>query len=370
MRADRRTRYRSRDSEASRARLTSSDRGPHRGAARHVSSSLRHATLPGARVSQRIRVPAAVRAAVAEGHRRHFANQLPESAGLQHPQLPLLLQRRRRCGRRRRRRWAAGSLLHLQPRPEQALSEQGQLPVRGHHRQGGRRRPGWVEDRRHHGRRQRRRARRHLRVGRRATSRCTGATCCTSTTATAPSPIARRSTGSSTPATPRRPSSSITTAMATSTCTCSTTRTHTERAHRVTGVARGASVRSNGRPAVQKRRRPLHGRDARPRALRDGVDGYGLGVVASDLNVDGCPDLYVANDFQENDYLYINNCNGTFTESIAKATGHTSRFSMGVDAADFNNDGRPDMVVAGHAPRARGDPQDAPRPPRASTSTT
>jgi hypothetical protein len=76
-----------------------------------------------------------------------------------------------------------------------------------------------------------------------------------------------------------------------------------------------------------------------------GVEGYGLGVVASDFNVDGCMDLFVANDFQENDFLYINNCNGTFTESIASAMGHTSRFSMGVDAADYNNDGRPDLVV-------------------------
>jgi len=78
--------------------------------------------------------------------------------------------------------------------------------------------------------------------------------------------------------------------------------------------------------------------------LRDGIDGYGLGIVASDFNNDGCPDIYVANDFQGNDYLYINNCNGTFTESIAKETGHTSRFSMGVDAADFNNDGRTDII--------------------------
>ena len=78
--------------------------------------------------------------------------------------------------------------------------------------------------------------------------------------------------------------------------------------------------------------------------LHDGIDGYGLGIVASDFNNDGCPDIYVANDFQGNDYLYINNCNGTFTESIAKETGHTSRFSMGVDAADFNNDGRTDII--------------------------
>src|SRR5205823_10630860 len=79
--------------------------------------------------------------------------------------------------------------------------------------------------------------------------------------------------------------------------------------------------------------------------LRGGATRYGLGVVASDLNGDGCPDLYVANDFQEDDFLYINNCDGTFTESIATAVGHTSHASMGVDAADFNNDGRPDLMV-------------------------
>ena len=81
-----------------------------------------------------------------------------------------------------------------------------------------------------------------------------------------------------------------------------------------------------------------------------GVAGFGLGVAVSDFNLDGCPDLYVANDFQENDALYINNCNGTFTESIARATGHTSRFSMGVDAADINDDGRPDVFVADMLP--------------------
>jgi len=81
-----------------------------------------------------------------------------------------------------------------------------------------------------------------------------------------------------------------------------------------------------------------------------GVEGFGLGVVASDLNLDGCPDIYVANDFPENDFLYLNNCDGTFTESIAQATGHTSRFSMGADAADFNNDGRPDIAVVDMLP--------------------
>ena len=85
--------------------------------------------------------------------------------------------------------------------------------------------------------------------------------------------------------------------------------------------------------------------------IYQGVEGYGLGVVASDLDLDGCIDLYVANDFQENDYLYRNNCDGTFTESIARATAHTSRFSMGVDAADLDNDGRPDLVVLDMLPR-------------------
>ena len=79
--------------------------------------------------------------------------------------------------------------------------------------------------------------------------------------------------------------------------------------------------------------------------LYGGATRYGLGVVASDLNGDGCPDLYIANDFQEDDFLYYNNCDGTFTESIATSVGHTSHASMGVDAADVNNDGRPDLMV-------------------------
>lgn len=77
--------------------------------------------------------------------------------------------------------------------------------------------------------------------------------------------------------------------------------------------------------------------------------GYGLGVGISDVNGDGWPDIYVSNDFNENDYLYLNNGvneNGivTFTESIEKVIGHTSRFSMGNDLADYNNDGLIDIV--------------------------
>jgi enediyne biosynthesis protein E4 len=81
-----------------------------------------------------------------------------------------------------------------------------------------------------------------------------------------------------------------------------------------------------------------------------GIEGYGLGVAVSDLNLDGCPDVYVANDFQEQDFLYVNTCRKAFTESIATATTHTSRFSMGVDAADINNDGLPDLFVGDMLP--------------------
>ena len=76
-----------------------------------------------------------------------------------------------------------------------------------------------------------------------------------------------------------------------------------------------------------------------------GVEGYGLGVVATDLDLNGCPDLFVTNDFHEGDFLYFNNCDGSFTESISRAMGHSSLSSMGVDAADFDNDGRPDVIV-------------------------
>ncbi|MFT3682238.1 MAG: VCBS repeat-containing protein [Ferruginibacter sp.] len=78
--------------------------------------------------------------------------------------------------------------------------------------------------------------------------------------------------------------------------------------------------------------------------------GYGLGLAIADFNNDGWEDIYVGNDFHENDYYYLNNGNGTFTESGAKHFNHYSRFSMGNDAADYNNDGQTDIVTVDMLP--------------------
>ncbi len=75
-----------------------------------------------------------------------------------------------------------------------------------------------------------------------------------------------------------------------------------------------------------------------------GVNGYGLGLAISDFNSDGYPDIYVGNDFHEDDYYYLNQTNGTFKESLKDHFGFTSRFSMGNDVADINHDGRPDIL--------------------------
>ena len=72
--------------------------------------------------------------------------------------------------------------------------------------------------------------------------------------------------------------------------------------------------------------------------------GYGLGVSVADINMDGWPDIYVGNDFHENDYLYINQKNGSFLEQGATQLTHTSEFSMGVDVADINNDAFPEII--------------------------
>ncbi len=75
------------------------------------------------------------------------------------------------------------------------------------------------------------------------------------------------------------------------------------------------------------------------------IIGYGLNVIIGDFNNDNWDDIYVSNDFHENDYYYLNNRDGTFSEKNQEAFGHESRFSMGSDAADINNDGWLDIVT-------------------------
>ncbi|MEM9930483.1 MAG: VCBS repeat-containing protein, partial [Bacteroidota bacterium] len=72
---------------------------------------------------------------------------------------------------------------------------------------------------------------------------------------------------------------------------------------------------------------------------------YGLSAAVADFDRNGFPDLYVCNDFSENDYYYLNNGDGTFRETVRERTGHTSNFSMGSDVADFDGDDWPDLLT-------------------------
>jgi len=78
--------------------------------------------------------------------------------------------------------------------------------------------------------------------------------------------------------------------------------------------------------------------------------GYGLGLAIADLNNDGWEDIYIGNDFHENDYYYANKGDGTFVECGADHFRHYSRYSMGNDIADYNNDGQPDIVTVDMLP--------------------
>jgi hypothetical protein len=78
--------------------------------------------------------------------------------------------------------------------------------------------------------------------------------------------------------------------------------------------------------------------------IKSSVIGYGLGIAVGDINLDGWPDIYIGNDFHENDYLYLNQQNGTFKECLNDHIQHTSQFSMGVDIADVNNDGWSEII--------------------------
>lgn len=72
---------------------------------------------------------------------------------------------------------------------------------------------------------------------------------------------------------------------------------------------------------------------------------FGLSVTVADINQDGWPDLYTTSDYTEVDCYYVNDQRGGFTESLRQSFAHTSKFSMGADIGDFNNDGRPDVLT-------------------------
>ena len=75
------------------------------------------------------------------------------------------------------------------------------------------------------------------------------------------------------------------------------------------------------------------------------IEGYGLGLAIADMNFDGWTDIYISNDYLTNDVLYINNGDGTFSNNIDRYTKHQSKFSMGNDISDFNNDGFLDIMT-------------------------
>ncbi len=81
-------------------------------------------------------------------------------------------------------------------------------------------------------------------------------------------------------------------------------------------------------------------------------EGYGLGVAIGDVNKDNYPDIYVSNDYNSNDLLYINQRDGTFRNEIAKYMSYQTRSSMGNDMADINNDGNPDMLTLDMLPES------------------
>ena len=80
--------------------------------------------------------------------------------------------------------------------------------------------------------------------------------------------------------------------------------------------------------------------------------GFGLGITIGDVNQDNWPDIYISNDFYERDYLYLNQQNGTFKESLEASMNHISASSMGADIADINNDGLLDIFVTDMLPQS------------------
>ncbi|MEO6187394.1 MAG: CRTAC1 family protein, partial [Ginsengibacter sp.] len=86
--------------------------------------------------------------------------------------------------------------------------------------------------------------------------------------------------------------------------------------------------------------------------ITSNVFTFGLGLSVTDFNNDGWPDIYVSNDFNEADYLFINNRDGTFSEDAPKEMDQVPLYSMGCDAADYNNDGLVDLMTLDMLPES------------------
>ena len=82
------------------------------------------------------------------------------------------------------------------------------------------------------------------------------------------------------------------------------------------------------------------------------IEGFGLGITVTDINLDGWPDIYITNDYITNDLLYVNNQDGTFTNRVADYLKHQSYSAMGSDVADINNDGRSDIIALDMLPES------------------
>ena len=122
-----------------------------------------------------------------------------------------------------------------------------------------------------------------------------------------------------------------------------------------TGAIENPGWRKESRPAFEcklyrndydsAKHHPVYTDVSAESGIHSDVLTFGLGLAISDFNNDGWPDIYVSNDFNEPDYLFINNGNHTFTEQLSSCMDQVSLYSMGNDAADFNNDGLIDLMT-------------------------
>lgn len=117
-----------------------------------------------------------------------------------------------------------------------------------------------------------------------------------------------------------------------------------ERANRDAGSERTSGL-ATGKPSA-----PVFADVSEQAGIYGSLIGFGLGITIGDVNEDNWLDIYISNDFYERDYLYINNHDGTFRESIKESMPHTSLSSMGADVADMNNDGKLDIFITDMLP--------------------